>query len=406
MRLGLGLRDQRFGLLGFGQYCSASLVKCLAGVRHPEAAARPLDQAQAQPLLEAGDPPTELGLRLTQGATGGGKAAMRDDFGEIGIVVQINPHQRSSDGTLSDKIADYKHHRSFCIYWRQRRFAGISRRKTMTDRFNNKVVVVTGGSSGIGLAAAKAFSAEGASVFITGRRQEALDAAVKQIGGRVTAVRGDMADLADIDRLYDAVQQQHAQIDVLFANAGGGEMVALGAITEEHYQRTFDTNVKGVLFTVQKALPLLKDGASIVLTSSTTSISGTPAFSVYSATKAAVRNFARNWMLDLKDRHIRVNAISPGVTDTAGLDELFGGGDAGTGHQGLSGRPDPGRPRRPARRDRQGGAVPRLRRRELRQWCRTLRRWRPGPNLNIHVSPEASVQSRGRGSASFQGSMS
>jgi NAD(P)-dependent dehydrogenase (short-subunit alcohol dehydrogenase family) len=196
----------------------------------------------------------------------------------------------------------------------------------MTDRFNNKVVVVTGGSSGIGLASAKAFAAEGASVFITGRRQEALDVAVKQIGGRVTAVRGDMANLTDIDRLYDAVQQKHVQIDVLFANAGGGEMVALGAITEEHYQRTFDTNVKGVLFTVQKALPLLKDGASIILTSSTTSISGTPAFSVYSATKAAIRNFARNWMLDLKDRHIRVNAISPGVTDTAGLDELFGGG--------------------------------------------------------------------------------
>jgi NAD(P)-dependent dehydrogenase (short-subunit alcohol dehydrogenase family) len=200
------------------------------------------------------------------------------------------------------------------------------RRKTMTDRFNNKVVVVTGGSSGIGLAAAKAFAAEGASVFITGRRQDALDAAVKQISGRISAVRGDMANLADIDRLYDAVQQEHAQIDVLFANAGRGEMVPLGAITEEHYQRTFDTNVKGVIFTVQKALPLLKDGASVILTSSTTSISGTPAFSVYSATKAAVRSFARNWMLDLKDRHIRVNAVSPGVTETAGLDELFGGG--------------------------------------------------------------------------------
>lgn len=201
----------------------------------------------------------------------------------------------------------------------------------MTNRFNNKVVVVTGGSSGIGLAAAKAFAAEGASVFITGRRQEALDSAVKQIGGRVTAVRGDMADLADIDRLYDAVQQKHAQIDVLFANAGGGEMIPLGEITEEHYRSTFDTNVKGVLFTVQKALPLLKDGASVILTSSTTSISGTPAFSVYSATKAAVRNFARNWMLDLKDRHIRVNAISPGVTDTAGLNELFGGGNQAQG---------------------------------------------------------------------------
>lgn len=201
----------------------------------------------------------------------------------------------------------------------------------MTNRFSKKVVVVTGGSSGIGLAAAKAFSAEGAAVFITGRRQEALDAAVRQIGGRVAAVQGDMSKLADIDRLYDAIQQRHAQIDVLFANAGGGEMVSLGAISEEHYQSTFDTNVKGVLFTVQKALPLLKEGASIILTSSTTSISGTPAFSVYSATKAAVRNFARNWMLDLKDRHIRVNAISPGVTDTAGLDELFGGGEQAQG---------------------------------------------------------------------------
>ncbi|KAB1073469.1 SDR family NAD(P)-dependent oxidoreductase [Methylobacterium planeticum] len=201
----------------------------------------------------------------------------------------------------------------------------------MANRFENKVVVVTGGTSGIGLATAKAFSEEGASVFITGRRQEALDAAVKQIGGRVSAVQGDMARLADIDRLYDAVQQKHAQIDVVFANAGGGEMVPLGAITEEHYQQTFDTNVKGVLFTVQKALPLLKDGGSIVLTGSTTSISGTPAFSVYSATKAAVRNFARNWILDLKDRHIRVNAISPGLTETAGLNELFGGGDQAKG---------------------------------------------------------------------------
>jgi NAD(P)-dependent dehydrogenase (short-subunit alcohol dehydrogenase family) len=201
----------------------------------------------------------------------------------------------------------------------------------MTSKFENKVVVVTGGTSGIGLAAAKAFAAEGASVFFTGRRQDALDKAVKQIGGLITGVRGDMSQLADIDRLYDAVQQKHRQIDVVFANAGGGEMAPLGAITEEHYQSTFDTNVKGVLFTVQKALPLLKDGASVILTSSTTSISGTAAFSVYSATKAAVRNFARNWILDLKDRHIRVNAVSPGVTDTAGLDELFGGGEQAQG---------------------------------------------------------------------------
>jgi NAD(P)-dependent dehydrogenase (short-subunit alcohol dehydrogenase family) len=197
----------------------------------------------------------------------------------------------------------------------------------MTDKFSNKVVVVTGGTSGIGLATAKAFAAEGASVFITGRRQEALNTALKQIGGRVTGVRGDMANLADIDRLYDAVQQSHAQIDVVFANAGGGDLAPLGAITEEQYQRTFDTNVKGVLFTVQKALPLLRDGASVILTASTTSIKGTGAFSVYSATKAAVRNFARSWILDLKDRRIRVNAVSPGLTETAGLNDLFGGGE-------------------------------------------------------------------------------
>jgi NAD(P)-dependent dehydrogenase (short-subunit alcohol dehydrogenase family) len=152
---------------------------------------------------------------------------------------------------------------------------------TMTGRFQDKVVVVTGGTSGIGLAAAKAFATEGASVFITGRRQEALDAAVRQIGGRITGVRGDMANLADIDRLYDAVQQKHAQIDVVYANAGGGEFAPLGAISEAHYQSTFDTNVKGVLFTVQKALPLLRDGAAIVLTGSTAGSSGTPAFSVY-----------------------------------------------------------------------------------------------------------------------------
>jgi NAD(P)-dependent dehydrogenase (short-subunit alcohol dehydrogenase family) len=201
----------------------------------------------------------------------------------------------------------------------------------MTSKFDNKVVVVTGGTSGIGLATAQAFAAEGASVFITGRRQDTLDAAVKKIGGRITGVQGDMAVLADIDRLYDAVQQKHAQIDVVFANAGGGELAPLGAITEAHYQSTFDSNVKGVIFTVQKALPLLRDGGSVILTSSTTSIKGTAAFSVYSATKAAVRNFARSWILDLKDRRIRVNAVSPGLTETAGLNDLFGGGEQAQG---------------------------------------------------------------------------
>ncbi len=201
----------------------------------------------------------------------------------------------------------------------------------MTKRFDNKVVVVTGGTSGIGLATAKAFAAEGASVFVTGRRKDALEAAVKAIGPRATGVQGDMANLTDIDRVYDAVQQKHQQIDVVFANAGGGEFAPLGAISEEHYQRTFDTNVKGVLFTVQKALPLLSDNASIILNASTTSVSGTPAFSVYSATKAAVRNFARSWILDLKDRHIRVNAVSPGVTETPALNVLFGGGEQAEG---------------------------------------------------------------------------
>ena len=203
----------------------------------------------------------------------------------------------------------------------------------MTDRFQNAVVVVTGATSGIGLATAKAFAAEGASVFITGRRQDALDAAVKEIGGRVTGVAGDMARLADIDRLYDAVQQKHAQIDVVFANAGGGEFAPLGAITEEHIDKTFGTNVKGVLFTVQKALPLLRDGGSIVMTGSTTSAEGTPAFSVYSASKAAVRNFARSWVLDLKDRGIRVNVVSPGATRTPGLLGLAG--DDTARQQGL-----------------------------------------------------------------------
>jgi NAD(P)-dependent dehydrogenase (short-subunit alcohol dehydrogenase family) len=194
----------------------------------------------------------------------------------------------------------------------------------MTNRFQGKVVVVTGGTSGIGLAAARAFSQEGASVFVTGRRQE-------QIGGRVTGVRADVANLADLDRLYDAVQQKHAQIDVVFANAGGGEFAPLGAITEEHYHRTFDTNVKGTIFTVQKALPLLKDGASIVLNSSNAGSSGTPAFSVYGASKAAVRNLARSWILDLKERRIRVNVVSPGPTETTGLNDVFGGGDQAQG---------------------------------------------------------------------------
>lgn len=192
----------------------------------------------------------------------------------------------------------------------------------MSNKLQGKVAVVTGGTTGIGLATARRFAAEGATVFITGRRQAELDAAVKTIGPNATGVRGDVSNLADIDRLYEMVKQKQATIDILFANAGGGEFAPLGSITEKHFDDTFATNVKGVLFTVQKALPLLRDGASIILTSSTTSIQGNPAFSVYGATKAAVRNFARSWILDLKDRHIRVNAISPGPIKTPGLHGL------------------------------------------------------------------------------------
>ena len=194
----------------------------------------------------------------------------------------------------------------------------------MSGKFENKVVVVTGGTSGIGLATAKHFAAEGASVFITGRRQEELDAAVKAIRGKVSGVRADISKLADIDRLYDAVQQKHSQIDVLATNAGGGSMLPLGAITEEQYEDTFGRNVKGVIFTVQKALPLLRDGAAVILMGSTAGTTGTAAFSIYSASKAAVRNLARSWTLDLKERGIRVNVVSPGPVKTPGLVGLAG----------------------------------------------------------------------------------
>jgi NAD(P)-dependent dehydrogenase (short-subunit alcohol dehydrogenase family) len=185
-----------------------------------------------------------------------------------------------------------------------------------------KVAVITGGSSGIGLATAKRFIAEGAEVFITGRRAAELQKAVEEIGGPITAVQADVSVLADLDRLYETVREKAGRIDVLYANAGGGSFATLGSITEEQYDQTFDTNVKGTLFTVQKALPLLPAGASIILAGSATSITGTAAFSVYSATKAAIRNLARSWLLDLKGRDIRVNVLSPGPTVTPGLLKL------------------------------------------------------------------------------------
>src|SRR5713226_7188298 len=192
----------------------------------------------------------------------------------------------------------------------------------MSGKLEGKVAVITGGNSGIGLATAKRFVAEGAYIFITGRRQAELDAAVKKIGENVAGVQGDVAKLADLDRLYATVKAKKGRIDILFANAGIGELAPLGAITEEHFDKTFNTNVKGLLFTVQKALPLLTDGGSIILTASTTSVKGTEAFSVYSASKAAIRSFARCWTLDLKQRNIRVNALSPGATETPGLHGL------------------------------------------------------------------------------------
>jgi NAD(P)-dependent dehydrogenase (short-subunit alcohol dehydrogenase family) len=189
-------------------------------------------------------------------------------------------------------------------------------------KLEGKVAVVTGGNSGIGLATAKRFVEEGAYVFITGRRQSELDAAVKEIGKNVTCVQGDVSRLPDLDRLYATVKQQKGRVDILFANAGGGEFAPLGSITEEHFDKTFNSNVKGLLFSVQKALPLFSDGGSIILNASIVSMKGTPALSVYSATKAAVRSFARSWTVDLKDRRIRVNAVSPGPIDTPGLASL------------------------------------------------------------------------------------
>lgn len=189
-------------------------------------------------------------------------------------------------------------------------------------KLEGKVALITGGTSGIGLATAKQFVAEGAYVFITGRRQTELDTAVNAIGKNIRGVQSDVSNLTDLDRLFATIQQEQGHLDILFANAGVGEIAPLGSITEEHFDKTFNINVKGVLFTVQKALPLLPDGASIILNASIVSIKGTPAFSVYSATKAAVRSFARNWILDLKDRQIRVNAISPGVVPTPGYDLL------------------------------------------------------------------------------------
>lgn len=183
-------------------------------------------------------------------------------------------------------------------------------------RLNGKTAVITGGATGIGLAAAKRFIEEGAFVFIFGRRQEALDAAMADLGPNARAVKGSVSDLADLDRLYTAVKAERGTLDIVFANAGTGSPLALGNITAEHIDETFETNVKGLIFTVQKALPLMGQGGSIILTGSSAGTTGAPAFSVYSASKAAVRNLARTWAQDLKGSGIRINVLSPGPTAT------------------------------------------------------------------------------------------
>lgn len=201
----------------------------------------------------------------------------------------------------------------------------------MSKKLADKVALVTGGSTGIGLASAKALAEQGAKVYITGRRQEELDAAVRFIGPAARGIRADAAVLSDLDAVFATIADESGRLDVLFANAGGGEMLPLSAITEAHVERIFATNVRGVVFTVQKALPLLTDGASVILTGSTAAVKGTANFSIYSASKAAVRSLARSWALEVNDRGIRINVVSPGPVRTPGLGGLVAEAD----RQGL-----------------------------------------------------------------------
>src|SRR5213592_1580149 len=196
-------------------------------------------------------------------------------------------------------------------------------------KLEGKVALITGGNSGIGLATAKQFVNEGAYVFITGRREAELAAAKKQIGKNVTAIQGDVSNLDDLDRLFAQIKKEKGRIDIVFANAGVAKYAPFGKITEELYDSIFNINVKGLLFTVQKALPLLSDGASIILNASIVASKGLSSNSVYSATKAAVRSFARTWTTDLKSRRIRVNAVSPGSIDTPGLSDLLASSETG-----------------------------------------------------------------------------
>jgi NAD(P)-dependent dehydrogenase (short-subunit alcohol dehydrogenase family) len=207
---------------------------------------------------------------------------------------------------------------------------------TSESRLEGQIALVTGGTSGIGLATAKQFVNEGAHTFITGRRDVELAAAVKEIGRNTTGVQGDVSNLDDLDRLFGQIKREQGKLDIVFANAGFAMFARLGTITEEFYDSIFNTNVKGLLFMVQEALPLLLDGASIILNASIGGNEGQPANGVYSASKAAIRSFARTWTMDLKDRHIRVNAVSPGVTETRGVSGLLASSESQGSQQRLN----------------------------------------------------------------------
>ncbi|HTB13405.1 MAG TPA: SDR family oxidoreductase [Bryobacteraceae bacterium] len=214
----------------------------------------------------------------------------------------------------------------------------------MSKKLEGKIALITGGSAGIGLATAREFVEEGAYVYITCRRRPELDAAVASIGSNITAIQGDVTELADLDRISAEIGREKGRLDIVFANAGGGPLVPLGAITEEHFDSVFNVNVKGLVFTAQKALPLMSNGGTIILTGSNVGIKGFPALSIDSAAKAAVRSFARTWTTDLKDRYIRVNVVSPGPIDTPLLNEAFANRDdmkalASTVVMGRLGRP-------------------------------------------------------------------
>ena len=220
----------------------------------------------------------------------------------------------------------------------------------MSKKLEGKIALVTGGTSGLGLATAKRFVAEGAKVVVTGRRQAELDAAVQELGGDALGVRGDVSNLADLDRLYATIRQTYGRLDVVFANAGTAAFVPLEAVTEAHFDTVFGINVKGTLFTVQKALPLMADGGCVVINASVVSVKGIPAFGVYAATKAAVRSFARTWAMELKGRNVRVNVVSPGTIVTPGYKTQMGLSDeqiegiaaqtAATTPLGRTGTPD------------------------------------------------------------------